>query len=327
MKQMLSALVVAGLLALSACQNNPPAPSAGGTTTGGEPASTERLQIAMIPKGTSHVFWKSVEAGAKRAADEFNIDLTWKGPLKEDDRAEQIKVIEDFVAKGVDGIGIAPLDDQALVGPVKEAQSKGIPVIIFDSAIKHDDIVSFVATDNHAAGMKGGEKLAEVMGGKGKVILLRYLPASASTREREDGFLMAAKEAGLEVISDNQYAGATTESAQQKADDLINKFKKGDGVEFAGVFCPNESSTFGMLRALENAGLAGKVKFVGFDSSDPLIEGVKAGKIDGLVVQNPEQMGYLAVKNLYDHIKGKTVEKRIDTGCEIKDAAAFAAKP
>ena len=319
MKHMLSALVVAGLLALSACQNGGSTAAEGTSASGGTDApKTERLQIAMIPKGTSHVFWKSVEAGAKKAAGELNVDLTWKGPLKEDDRAEQIKVLEDFVAKGVDGIGLAPLDDQALVAPVKDAESKNIPVILFDSGLKYDDVVSFVATDNHAAGMKAGEKLAEVMGGKGKVVLLRYIESSASTREREEGFLMAAKKAGLEVISDNQYAGATTETAQQKADNLINQFKNGDGVQFAGVFCPNESSTFGMLRALQNAGLAGKVKFVGFDASDPLIKGLDDHEIDALIVQNPEQMGYLAVKTLVDKLNGKEVEKRIDTGSLVK---------
>lgn len=319
MKHMLSALVVAGLLALSACQNGGSTSAEGTSASGGTDApKTERLQIAMIPKGTSHVFWKSVEAGAKKAAGELNVDLTWKGPLKEDDRAEQIKVLEDFVAKGVDGIGLAPLDDQALVAPVKDAESKNIPVILFDSGLKYDDVVSFVATDNHAAGMKAGEKLAEVMGGKGKVILLRYIESSASTREREEGFLMAAKKAGLEVISDNQYAGATTETAQQKADNLITQFKSGDGVQFAGVFCPNESSTFGMLRALQNAGLAGKVKFVGFDASDPLIKGLDDHEIDALIVQNPEQMGYLAVKTLVDKLNGKEVEKRIDTGSLVK---------
>ncbi len=277
----------------------------------------KKLRIAMIPKGTTHEFWKTVHAGAQEAADELGIELIWKGPLKEDDRDEQIKVVDQFTLEKVDGICLAPLDDTALVSSVKDAQSEGIPVVIFDSALKFDETVSFVATDNFAAGGVAGTEMAHVLDGKGDVVVLRYSEGSASTTERENGFIERASAAGLKVVSAEQFAGVTVESAQKAGENMISRFKKGDGLSIQGIFCPNESSAFGMLRALQDSGLAGKVKFFGFDSSAKLIEGLNASQIDGLVVQNPRMMGYLTVKAMVDKLRGGTVEKRIDTGAVL----------
>jgi ribose transport system substrate-binding protein len=159
------------------------------------------------------------------------------------------------------------------------------------------------------------------MGGKGRVILLRYAEGSASTTEREKGFLEAAKAGGLEVVSSEQYGGATRESAQSASENLIARYKKGDALDVEGIFCPNESTTFGMLRALQNAKLNGKVKFVGFDSSKELIDGISAGDIEGLVLQNPNKMGYLAVTNMVKSLKKESVPEKIDTGAVVVDKA------
>ena len=291
-----------------------------GCSGGDKPAVTmpeKKLRIAMIPKGTTHEFWKTVHAGAQEAADELGVELIWKGPLKEDDRDEQIKVVEQFTLDKVDGICLAPLDDTALVTYVKGAQSEGIPVVIFDSALKYDDTVSFVATDNFAAGGVAGTEMAHVLDGKGDVVVLRYSEGSASTNERENGFIEKAQSAGLKVVSDEQFAGVTVESAQKAGENLVSRFKKGDALGIQGIFCPNESSAFGMLRALQDGGMAGKVKFFGFDSSAKLIEGLNASQINGLVVQNPRMMGYLTVKAMVDKLKGSSVEKRIDTGAVL----------
>jgi ribose transport system substrate-binding protein len=276
------------------------------------------LRIAVIPKGTTHEFWKSVHAGAMDAAKELGVEVIWKGPLKEDDREEQIKVVEDFTTQGVDGIVLAPLDDTALRVPVQNAQRSGIPVLIFDSRLKDVDTVSFVATDNYLAGELAGEKMIELLGGEGRVILLRYQEGSASTYEREEGFLEALRgEIGIRVVSQEQYAGATTESAQKAGENLIARFREGNGLGAQGIFCPNESSTFGMLRALQDAGLAGKVRFVGFDASEKMVQALRDGHLDALVVQNPRKMGYLAVKTLVAHLRGEKVTKRIDTGATL----------
>ena len=283
----------------------------------GEKAA-KRLTIAVIPKGTTHEFWKSVHAGAVKASKELDVDIIWKGPLKQDDRDGQIAVMEDMITRKVSGIVLAPLDDKALRAPVAAAKQSGIPVVIFDSDLKSKDYVSFVATDNYKGGTIAGEHLAKLIGEKGKVVMLRYQEGSASTMNREKGFLDAIKKfKEIEVVSSNQYGGATTETAMQASENLLAPLKTDTGLSVDGIFCPNESTTFGMLRALQGAGLAGKVKYVGFDSSAKLVEALKNGEINGLVLQNPMRMGYLGVKTVVDSINGKPVENRIDTGVQL----------
>ena len=286
---------------------------------GGESPSSDRLTIAVIPKGTSHVFWQSIHAGARRAGSELGVEIVWRGPLREDERDSQIAEVENAVGRGVSGIVLAPLDDAALVAPVSSAQRSGVPVVIIDSGLKSDDYVSFVATDNEAGGRLGGAALAKTLGGKGKVVLLRYAEGSESTIRREAGFLAAMKDQpAIQVVSDNQYGGADVEGAYKKGETLLSRFKNPDGsLGIDGIFCPNESTTFAMMRVLQDNGWAGKVRFVGFDASDNLVKGLRDGHIDGLVLQDPVRMGYLGVKTMVSHIKGERVEKRIDTGVRV----------
>lgn len=269
------------------------------------------VRIAVIPKGTTHEFWKSIHAGANKAAADAGVEVIWKGPQREDDRDEQIKVVEDFVSRGVSGIVIAPMDNQALAAPLEDARRQGIPVVVIDSDVQWPGRVSYVATDNEKGGALGARRLGQILGGTGKVLLLRYLEGSASTMAREKGFLdtLAREFPGIEVVSSNQYGGAGTESAYKVAENLLVSFPQLDG-----VFCPNESTTFGMLRALEDAGRAGKLRFVGFDASAKLVEALGSGTIDGLVVQNPFAMGEVGVKTLLAHRDGKQVDAVIDTG-------------
>ena len=171
--------------------------------------STKRYKIAVVPKGTTHVFWKSVHYGAAKAADEFGADILFQGPQKEDDRDQQISLIQSLTIKGVDGICLAPLDSEALVRPVEEAKKAGIPTVIFDSGLKApDSIVSYVATDNYLGGQMAAEAMAKALNEKGRVIMLRYAVGSESTEQREEGFLAKIKEyPQIEVLSSDQYAG------------------------------------------------------------------------------------------------------------------------
>jgi ribose transport system substrate-binding protein len=283
---------------------------------GGQEGATPRLTIAVVPKGTTHEFWKSVHAGAVKAARELDVDVVWKGPLREDDLKEQIDVVQSFVAQGVSGIVLAPLSDKGLVGSVKAATDARVPVVVFDSDLAGGNYVSFVATDNEAAGKTAGDALAAKVG-KGNVVLLRYQEGSASTANREKGFLSAmASHAEVRLASASQYGGATTETAEKASENLLASLQA-DAGGVQGVFAPNESTTFGMLLALRKAGLAGKTRFYGFDASDKLVAAVRAGEIDGLVVQRPFDMGYLAVKTIVAHIRGQSVERRIDTGSTL----------
>jgi len=324
------ALLLGATVALTGCGNKDDNGGGSTTTTGTTPPATtgattggtadsggKKLRIAVIPKGSTHEFWKSIHEGANTAAAELgNVEIIWKGPLKEDDRDSQIQVVEDFTTQKVDGIVLAPLDDSALSRPVTDAKSSGIPTLIIDSDLKNADYVSFVATDNEKGGETAGEAMGKLLNGKGRIVVLRYQVGSASTNFREKGFLDAIKKfPGITVVSENRYAGPTTESAQTEAENLLSGLKKPDGsLDLDGIYTPNESSTAGMLRVLQQNKWAGKVKFVGFDSSAKLIDGLKAGEIDGLIVQNPRKMGYLGVKTMVDYINKKNVDKRIDTG-------------
>ena len=277
-------------------------------------AAAGRRSIAVIPKGTTHEFWKAIHAGAETAGRTTDCEIIWKGPLREDDRNEQIKVVETFITRRVSGIVIAPLDNTALAPVLKQADAKGIPVIVVDSDVDWDGRVSFIATDNYRGGVLGARKLAELLGGKGKVILMRYLEGSASTMKREAGFLETIQKEfpEIEVASSNQYAGSTVEGAYSTSENLL--LNHGD---VDGIFCPNESSAFGMLRALQSKGLAGKIKFVGFDPSEKLVQALRDGEIDALVIQDPFAMGDRGVRTMLDHLDGKPVEGRIDTGVEV----------
>jgi ribose transport system substrate-binding protein len=277
----------------------------------------KKLTIAVIPKGTTHEFWKTIHAGAIKAERELSnsevrVSIIWKGPLREDDREQQIQVVEGFVSQGVDGIVLAPLDSRALVRPVEEAARAGIPTVIIDSGLESNNIVSFVATDNWKGGELAADRMNELLEGRGKVLLLRYQEGSASTHDREEGFLSRIRSnyPGIEVISSDQYAGPTRDTAKRASENLLNRYAS----ELQGVFCVNENSTAGMLLALQDIGKAGKIVFIGFDATQQFIDAMRAGQLNGIVVQDPFNMAYLGVKTMIDHLLGKPVEKRIDTG-------------
>jgi len=301
------AVLLAGLALTLACRGS----------QGPKGSAARPLRIAFVPKGTTHEFWRTMHAGAVKAqrdlaAKGVHVELTWKGPLREDDREQQVQVVESFASQGVDGIVLAPLDENALVRPVEEAKRLGIPTVIVDSGLASDQIVSFVATDNTKGGELGADELGGLLGGKGRVLLLRYQEGSASTTAREEGFLSRLRTAwpGLVVVSSDQHAGPTRDTAKRAAENLLNRF----GRDLQGVFVVNESATTGMLLALQDAGLAGKVKFVGFDGSQTFVDAIRAGQMQGFVLQNPFRMASLGVETLVDHLLGKPVPKRVDTG-------------
>ncbi|MEL6104675.1 MAG: substrate-binding domain-containing protein [Planctomycetota bacterium] len=273
-------------------------------------ASGETLTIAVIPKGTSHEFWKSVHYGADKAAKEIGgVKIEWRGPVVESDTGSQIEVVKDMITKGVDGVVLAPNQKGGLVDAVQEAIDEDIPVVIFDSGLDEGpEIVSYVATDNFKGGQMAGDAMAKAIGEKGNVILLRYLAGSESTEQREEGFLKALAEyPTVNVISSDQYGGDNATSAKEKVDQLLQLH----GDSLAGIFAVCEPNANGTLEAIRNAGLAGKIKFIAFDPSDSLIEAMKEGHCQGIVLQDPVEMGYQSVQTIVAAIQGG------------KDASAF----
>jgi ribose transport system substrate-binding protein len=289
-----------------------------GCSSGGDSAS-KPLTLAVIPKGTSHAFWQSIHAGARRAANELGVTIVWRGPLREDDRDAQISEVDNAIGRGSSGIALAPLDEAALVQPVQNARRRGIPVLIFDSGLKGDDYISFVATDNDAGGRLAGEHLAKQLGGRGRVMLLRYAEGHDSTARREAGFLEAlGAHPAIEIVSANQYVGADVEGAYKRIEALLSQHVGPDRqLRVEGLFAPNESSAFAMMRVLEDNGWAGRVRAIGFDASEALVKGLASGHLEALVVQDPVRKGYLSVTTLVAHIRGQQVERRIDTGVRL----------
>ena len=266
--------------------------SAGGSgATGG----ATPLTLAVIPKGSTHEHWARVRIGAEKAAAELTaagtpVRIIWKGPIREDDREQQIQVVEGFVSQGVQGIVLAPLDSRALKRPVEEAARAGIPTVVFDSALEPPHpAVSYVSTDNGKGGHLAGRRMGELLKGKGTVLMLRYQEGSASTEEREAGFLAELKSGfpGVTVISADQYAGPTRDTAKRASENLLNRF----ATRVDGIFTPNESSTAGMLLALQDIGKAGAITFVGFDYSSSFLEPLREGRAQGLRRAEPGEHG------------------------------------
>ena len=262
------------------------------------------LRIAVIPKGTQHVFWNAIHAGAEQAAKELGVEILWKGPAPEGDRQAQIHLLQNFVTSGVNGIVLAPIDEQALARPVADAAQNGVPVVVIDSSLQGDAHVAFVATDNRKGGELAGKKLGEELGGKGKVIVLRFQQGSASTTLREEGALSAlAAFPGIEVMSKDQYAGDEQKAKAAAAALLLAH------PDATGVFCPNESTTHGFLVALQQSGKAGTMKFTGFDASEALVKGLEQGHIHGLVLQDPVTMAAQGVRACVAALRKQPVEK------------------
>ena len=315
-------LALAGLLGLSAgCSSNDAA---------GPGAAAKIVRVAVVPKGTTHEFWKSVHAGALRAADDLStpdrtIVIDWKGPQEESDTDGQIRVVQDFLTRGADGIVLAPNDSGGLVDAVAGAVAEGVPVVIFDSGLDPAaadagaETVSFVATDNFAGGRRAAARLAEATGGAGNVVLLRYKAGSESTERREEGFLaeLAENHPGVTVISSDQYAGTTPEESLANATQVLQRFGPTSPTPADGIFAVCEPNADGVHRALKELGLAGAVKFVAFDPNETLAAGLSDGTVHGIVLQDPVGMGEKAVRALVAHLDGEPVEPRIDTGVTV----------
>ncbi|HKX30100.1 MAG TPA: substrate-binding domain-containing protein [Blastocatellia bacterium] len=276
-------------------------------------AQSSQKTIAVIPKGVSHSFWQTVKAGADRAGKDLNVKIDWKGAASETDISGQINIVEDAINRRVDGIVLAPSHGDSLVPMVARAQKQGIPVTIFDSGISTDQYLSYVATDNHEGGVVAGKRMGERLGGKGKVAILGVKKGSVSTDEREQGFEETIKQQfpGIQIVQ-WLYGEANATKSLSAAEDILTAHP-----DLSGLFASNESSTVGAVNAIRQRNLSGKVLLVGFDATADLVNNVKDGAIDSLVLQNPFKMGYESVKTMVDKLSGKEPQKRVDTGVKL----------
>ncbi len=255
--------------------------------------------IGVIPKGASHQFWLTVQAGAIEAARQYGYEIEWNAPALEIDRSRQIDIMQSMITRKLAGIAIAPVDRQAMVGVIERAAAESIPVAVYDSDVDTLKRLTYIATDNREAGRIAARRMGQILGGKGKVLIVGFMPGSASTMEREEGFIEETKQSFpaitlLEVqfgMANRAKAMAVTENALSAHTDL------------AGVFADNESSLAGAVQALKGRN-AKSVKLVGIDASEQLIKDLEQGWIDSLVVQDPFRMGYESVKAIAESRKG-----------------------
>lgn len=259
--------------------------------------------IGVVPKGRAHLFWKSVQAGAMAAAKEEGVEISWNGPATETDFNGQLQIVEAMINRRVDAIALAPIDKKVMVSVVERAGRENIPVIIFDSGIDTENFVSQVATDNYQAGQMAADRMGLILEGKGKVFIVAVQPGAASTMAREQGFEERIKAKFPEIqIVDKRYGMADFAKSLQVAENMLTAHP-----EAQGLFASNESSAVGAAQALRAR--KSKVKMVGFDWSATLIEDLKTGVIDSLVVQHPFKMGYESVKAAMAKLGGKPVQK------------------
>ena len=319
---LLFSVLISMCVAFVAC--SPSKDSASGSS------SNDRTVIAAIPKATGGDFWETVEVGARRAATELDVELKWEGTVTETEIAEQTKIIENMINLGVDAIALAPLNNQAQRKPVKSAVDNGIPVVVFDSGIDGDAHSSFVATDNQLGGALAAQYISEQLSSNGRIIVFRYVQGTASTTKRSEGFIESAKKAGHTILADPYSESGTLEGSKSVVSNTFERFIENGKLEIDAIFAANLTATLGVSSAIDDlrdGGIQVDLTFVGFDSSKKLVEEVQSGKIDALIVQSPEKMGYLAVKTAYAVSKGETVEPHIDTGVEVVTAERLKNEP
>jgi ribose transport system substrate-binding protein len=269
--------------------------------------------IAVIPKGTSHLFWVSVQTGAQAAGKEFGVEIVWNGPAQETEYSRQIQILDSMVARHVDGIVVAANERKALVGSIDRAAAAGIPLTVFDSAVDTTNYLSYVATDNVEGGRLGARTLGNLLAGRGKVAMIMHAPGSASTMDRENGFneVMAKEFPNIQVVA-SQFGMSDRAKAMAASENILTAHPDLDG-----IFASSEPSSVGAALAIKSRGLSGKVKLVAFDSSDGMIEDLKGGTINAMVVQDPFKMGFEAVRTVVDKLNGKTPPKRVDLAARV----------
>jgi len=263
--------------------------------------------VGVIPKGASHQFWQTVHAGAIQAGREYGFEIEWNAPALEIDATRQIDIVQSMVTRRLAGIAIAPVDRKALVAVLDRATAEKIPVAVYDSDVDTTNRITYVATDNREAGRIAARRMGEILKAKGKVLIVGFMPGSASTMEREEGFTEEIKKSfpAIELLQ-LQYGMASRAKSMAVTENALSAHK-----DLAGIFADNESSLAGAVQALKSRNNK-ETKLVGIDSSEQLIANLKEGFIDSLVVQDPFRMGYESVKAIGEFRKGNKVQARQD---------------
>ncbi len=259
-------------------------------------------------KATAHLFFVSIHGGVDRAAKEFGVEVLWNGPNEETDHSRQIQIVDAFVAQRVDALAISATDERALVAPLERAIAAGIPVSVFDSAVNLENYVTFVATDNFAAGCLAAREIGRLLQGQGTAAMVMQKPGGASTGQRERGFeqTLAKEFPGVRLVA-RQFGMGDRARSRTAAENILTAQP---GLQ--AMFGSSEAASIGIIQAVESRGLAGKVKVVTFDNSDIHRAALNAGALDVMLVQDPDRIGYEVVRSLALKLRGETPTRRLD---------------
>jgi ribose transport system substrate-binding protein len=285
------------------------------------PQPVEGGEIAVIVKTGNSSFWQNVQTGAMDAQNELQaqtpkLTVTFLGAQSESDINEEINIVENAINRGVKAIVLAPSDVTALQKPVADAKAAGIPVIIIDSKLDGDpsQYVSFLATDNKAAGEACAKALIDALAAKGitegKVQVMSYVAGVGSEIGRVGGFNDYIKANSKFTLLETQYSNADMPTALNQTTNVLQA-----NPDLVGIFGANEPTAIGMGKAIQQAGLSGKIVAIGFDGNQVLADMVKDGTLNAIAVQSSYNMGYMGVKYAYDvAFAGKTIPDYVDTG-------------
>ncbi len=269
----------------------------------------DKLYIPLISKGFQHQFWQAVKAGADKAATEFGVEVTFEGPDTEAQVDKQMDMLAAALAKKPAAIGFAALDSQAATPLLKQAQDAGIPIIAFDSGVDSDIPATTVTTNNVAAAALAADKMAELIGGSGKVALVVHDQTSRTGIDRRDGFVNRVKEAypNIEIVDIQYGAGDQLQSTE------ITKAILTAHSDIKGIFGANEGSAIGVLNAVKETGKTGVI-VIGYDSGKLQKDAIRAGEMAGAITQNPVGIGYETVKAAIAAVKGEKLAGTVDSG-------------
>jgi ribose transport system substrate-binding protein len=271
--------------------------------------SQDKMYIPLVSKGFQHQFWQAVKAGADQAAEEFGVEITFEGPDSEAQVDRQIDILAAALAKKPAAIGFAALDSQAAIPLLRQAQDQGIPIIAFDSGVDSDIPMSTATTDNALAAGMAAEKMAELIGGAGKVAVVAHDQTSRTGIDRRDGFLnvMNEKYPDIEVVTVQYGAGDQLQSTE------ITKSILTANPDLKGIFGTNEGSAIGVVNGVRESGTEGLI-IIGYDSGSAQKAAIRDGLMAGAITQNPVGIGYETVKAAFMAANGETVPSLIDTG-------------
>ena len=261
--------------------------------------------IVFIPKSTDVTYWLFLRKGAADKGKELGYKVEYQGVARESEIAGQVSLVSNIAASKPAGILMAATDAKALVPPVEAAVNAGIPVIMVDSGVDSDAPYASITTDNFDGSYQAGKLLAEMIGGKGKVINLGITAGSETGIQRSEGFIKAIGEYPEIELLPVQWTSAEAATAMNVTSDLLTS-----NPDINGIFSAAAPMAVGAAQALKARGLDKKIKLVTFDPSPEVLPLFEEGVINGIIAQDPYQMGYRGVELLDTIIKGGTIEEK-----------------